>query len=85
MTVQIVVDGERVSVAEGMMLTSALLASGKHVLRVHGITGEPRGAYCGMGVCFECEVRIDGRPAQRACLTRVYAGMRIDTDAASGR
>ena len=34
-----------------------------------------RGAFCGMGVCFDCLVCIDGLPNQRACMTKVRAGM----------
>ncbi len=79
MTVRVVVNGQRLDVAEGVMVTAALVASGRTVLRRHPITGEARGAFCGMGSCFECEVRIDGRPAQRACLSRVRDGMDIQT------
>ena len=38
-----------------------------------------RGPYCLTGDCGTCLVRIDGRPNQRACLTRVRDGMRIGT------
>ena len=30
--------------------------------------GRPRGLFCGIGVCFDCLVEVDGRPDQRACL-----------------
>ncbi|MGW2362580.1 2Fe-2S iron-sulfur cluster-binding protein, partial [Streptomyces phaeofaciens] len=26
----------------------------------------PRGVFCGIGVCFDCLVTVDGRPNQRA-------------------
>lgn len=39
---------------------------------------QPRGIYCGMGVCFECTVMVDGRPA-RACITPVKEGMSVET------
>ena len=38
--------------------------------------GAPRGLYCGMGVCFDCVVLIDGRP-ERACLTTITPGMKV--------
>jgi aerobic-type carbon monoxide dehydrogenase small subunit (CoxS/CutS family) len=37
----------------------------------------PRGIYCGMGVCFECAVSVDG-VAVRACITQVRPGMRVE-------
>ncbi|WP_440534669.1 (2Fe-2S)-binding protein [Variovorax sp. YR566] len=40
----------------------------------------PRGLFCGMGVCFECLVTVDGRAATRACLTPAREGMRIETE-----
>ena len=39
--------------------------------------GAPRGLYCGMGVCFECLVIVDGVPNTRACMTWVRDGMEI--------
>ena len=79
MNARIEVDGETVSAPRGAMLTAALIAAGRWVLRAHPVTGTPRGPLCGMGVCLECEVTVDGRPATRACLTRVTDGMRVWT------
>ena len=55
---------------------------GVAVLRSHPVTGTPRGPLCGMGVCLECDVTVDGRTGTRACLTRVSDGMRIQTGSA---
>ncbi|MFZ4787392.1 MAG: FAD-dependent oxidoreductase [Rhizobiales bacterium] len=41
-------------------------------------TGEPRGGLCGMGVCHDCLVTVDGRISQRACLTTVYPRMEVE-------
>jgi sarcosine oxidase subunit alpha len=41
---------------------------------VHGM---PRTAVCGMGICFECRVTINGITHQLACQTPVVAGMHI--------
>ena len=38
-------------------------------------TGEPRGIFCGMGVCFDCLVVVDGIPNTRACVTWAREGM----------
>ena len=61
---------------EGEAVAAALTAAGILGLR-RDRDGRERGMFCGMGVCFECLVRIDDRPAQRACMTKVRAGMRI--------
>lgn len=82
--VTIVVDGEPVRAFEGETVAAALLAHGKRVLRVSSRFGEPRGFYCGMGVCFECVMTIDGRPGVRTCQTPVRDGMRLETQNAEG-
>jgi len=41
---------------------------------------ENRGALCGMGVCYECRISINGGPDQRACMAEVEDGMVIFVD-----
>ena len=65
------------SALEGETVAAALTAAGIRTLRTNE-RGEPRGVFCGMGVCFDCLVRIDGRASQRACMTKVAGGMRIE-------
>jgi predicted molibdopterin-dependent oxidoreductase YjgC len=78
--VEILVDGRTVRAIEGQSVAGALHQAGIDVLRRNPATGEPRGPFCGMGVCFDCELTIDGAASQRACLAHVQAGMRIETD-----
>ena len=59
---------------EGEMLAAALLAAGILNLRCSPNSGTARGAFCLMGVCQECLVRIEGRLRQ-ACLVTVSAGL----------
>ena len=59
---------------EGETVAAALTAAGVTALR-RTRNGEPRGVFCGMGVCHECLVTVDGRRAQRACMTKVRDGM----------
>lgn len=80
---QILVDGAPVTADRGAALTAALVAAGHWVLRAHPLTGAPRGPLCGMGVCLECEVTVDGQPGTRACLTPVTDGMQVQTIAAA--
>jgi predicted molibdopterin-dependent oxidoreductase YjgC len=76
--VQIEVDGEPVEAFEGESIAAALLASGRRTLR-YTPDGIARGVFCGMGVCFDCVVEVDGDPSVRSCVTPVQAGMRIQT------
>ncbi len=83
MTAPIVVtiDGRPHAVAPGTTVAVALLDAGAAAFRV-SVRGAPRGPVCGMGICFECRVTIDGAPHQRACLVPCEHGMDIRTGAA---
>ena len=70
------VDGQTIAAHDGQTIAAALMAAGRRLFR-HTSTGQPRGLYCGMGVCFECSVTVDGVAGQRACVTPVRPGMRI--------
>jgi sarcosine oxidase subunit alpha len=76
--IEIVVDGRRVRVREGATLAAALYTVGVTAFRT-SVSGEPRGPICGMGVCFECRVTINGVPHQRSCLVPCAAGMIVET------
>ncbi|MFN6201241.1 MAG: 2Fe-2S iron-sulfur cluster-binding protein, partial [Acidobacteriota bacterium] len=52
---------------------------GRPVLR-RSVAGAPRGALCGMGICFECRVEIDGIAHSRSCQIYCRAGMEVRTD-----
>jgi D-hydroxyproline dehydrogenase subunit gamma len=81
MTVELTVDGQRVEARCGQSLGAALLGAGRSTLR-HSPSGAPRGLYCGIGVCFECRVHVEGRGEVLSCVTSVEAGMRVTTDSA---
>lgn len=38
-----------------------------------------RALFCGMGICFECVVTVDGARQVRACITPARHGMRVET------
>ena len=78
-TLTITVDGEVVEAFAGESVAALLLANGRRVFRRTDKTHSPRGLFCGMGVCFDCLVNIDGVPNVRACMTPVRAGMVIET------
>lgn len=76
--VEIVVDGSPVAACPGESLAAALLVAGRRALRASPRLGMPRGAFCMMGVCQECLVRVDDRLVP-ACQTAVRPGMRVET------
>lgn len=76
--VSIVVDGAGRRVPAGVTVAAALINAGDWAMR-RSVTGEARGPLCGMGVCFECRVRVNGHDGRRACLERVADGMRVET------
>jgi len=77
--VVVMVDGERVQAYLGETVATVLLAMGRLAFR-HTERGQaPRGVFCGMGVCFDCLVTIDGQPNLRACVTPVQPGMVVET------
>ena len=79
-SVPVTVDGAAVEAYEGETVATVLWTAGIVAVRRSMRSRQPRGIYCGMGVCFECLVTVDGAHAVRACLTPVKAGMRIETN-----
>ena len=76
-TVSINFEGMNLDVEKGQTVASALLVEANTVFRSSVVSGEPRGPYCMMGVCFECLIEIDGIPNQRACMIPVRDAMKI--------
>ena len=75
--IKISFEGTEIRVDPGQTVASALLAEGHLVFRNSVVRGQPRAAYCMMGVCFECLLVIDGQTSQQACLIQVREGMDI--------
>lgn len=78
--INIMVDGKQCVAYEGETVHAALTAAGIRTLRHSRKTGEPRGLFCGMGLCYECRVTINGIPDQRACMTSAEEGMKIEIE-----
>jgi predicted molibdopterin-dependent oxidoreductase YjgC len=76
--VTVTVNGVLVSVSEGASVAAAILQAGA-ACRI-SVTGEPRGALCGMGTCFECRAEINGVAHVRSCRTLCEPGMDVKTD-----
>ncbi len=78
-------DGEPVPALPGQTVGAALIASGRRSWRRTRKEGRPRGVFCGIGVCFDCLVVVNGRPNQRACLVVVRSGDTVRTQEGTGR
>ena len=75
--IEVFVDGRSVRVAPGASVAAAVLNAG-NACRA-SVTGERRAALCGMGICFECRVEIDGVLHERSCMIEASEGMRVRT------
>lgn len=73
------IDGMPLQVDAGISVAAAVAYVRPATRR--SCSGQPRAPLCGMGMCFECRVRIDGVAQQRACLVVVRDGMEVVTDA----
>lgn len=79
--VTLTINGRQVTAAAGQTVWSGMALCGQPVTPRAALSGADRSAYCAMGVCFECLVKIDGFPNQQACLRRVAEGMTVTTQA----
>lgn len=77
-TIHLLVNDVEIEVPAGANVAAAIARLGA-VFR-YSPSGEPRAALCGMGVCFECRVCVDGEMQVLACLTPARNGMRVRTD-----
>jgi predicted molibdopterin-dependent oxidoreductase YjgC len=82
--VSITVDGAAWSVPAGASLAAAFTEHGTPGWRQTRLRAEPRGLSCGIGVCFDCLVTVNGVPGVRACLARAQDGDVIATEKGSG-
>ncbi len=75
---RILIDGSHFDAPENATAAAALLMAGQTAFRC-SVSGEPRAPLCGMGICFECRVTIDGQAHARSCQITVREGMEIQT------
>ena len=72
------IDGQPVRVKAGSSVAAALRVAGGMGVARSSVTGQPRAPFCGMGVCQECRVSIDGQ-RRLACQTLCAEGMQVET------
>jgi uncharacterized metal-binding protein len=77
-------DGEAVVAAATDTIASALVAAGRTTFMTSPHDGAPRGGFCFIGRCGDCQMVIDGQPGTMACVTPVRAGMVVETQSGLG-
>jgi succinate dehydrogenase/fumarate reductase-like Fe-S protein len=70
------VNGRYITVAQGTTVAAALALAALPASRT-SVSGEPRAPVCGMGICQECRVRVDGL-VRLACQTLCTQGMQVE-------
>ncbi|RPE29262.1 (2Fe-2S)-binding protein [Kitasatospora cineracea] len=80
----ILFDGRPVPALPGQTLAAALWADGVLAWRTTRNGGRPRGAFCGIGQCFDCLATVNGRPNQRLCLLLAEPGDTVTTQEGHG-
>ncbi|WP_369138029.1 (2Fe-2S)-binding protein [Modestobacter versicolor] len=77
-------DGAPIAFRQGWSVGAALTAAGIRSWRTTRHEGRPRGLFCGIGVCFDCLVTVDGETSLRACLLPAAAGAAVTTQHGTG-
>jgi hypothetical protein len=72
---QVLVNGQSVYVPSGASVAVAIMTAGVPFRR--SVSGEPRAAFCAMGVCEECRATVDGVSQVRTCQRIATHGMEI--------
>lgn len=76
--VQLTINGQAVTVPAGSVVAAAIARAGVNIYR-HSVQGEERAPLCGMGICFECRVTINGQAQRLSCQTLCADGMEVVT------
>jgi 2Fe-2S iron-sulfur cluster binding domain len=64
---------------QGQSVAAALIANGQRELRRTRFGKEARSIFCGIGVCFDCVITINGIANQRACLIEIEDQMKVES------
>jgi hypothetical protein len=79
-----VFDDREIAYTSGQTVAAALIAAGVYSWRTTRKLARPRGYFCGIGVCFDCLIVIDGSPNRRACLVAAEASMVVSSQVGTG-
>jgi len=74
-SVEFTFNGEKFFAIPGQSIAAALFQANQHILRKTRMEGEERSIFCGIGICWDCVVTVNGIINQRSCLIEVQDGM----------
>ena len=72
-------NGQDLEAQPGTSVAALLIGSGILQFRASPL-GDPRGPLCGVGICMECRVQVDGERYRLACQTLCRDGMEVITE-----
>ncbi len=76
--IEVCVNGQPLVVPSGMIVAAAVALAGETRFR-GSVSGEVRAPLCGMGICMECRVTINGEAHARSCQILCAQGMEVST------
>jgi predicted molibdopterin-dependent oxidoreductase YjgC len=79
MTVLIRYDGGQLEGRDGQTVAGILLGAGVRSWRT--AAGEERGVFCGIGICQDCVVTVNGTEGVRACQRTAVDGDVVEREA----
>ena len=77
-------DGKEIEFCDGQTIGAALVHAGIVSWRRTREHDRPRGLFCGIGICFDCLLEIDGQPNVRACLAPAQPDATVRTQDGTG-
>lgn len=77
-------DDRPVPFVPGQSIGAALLAHEVTALRSTRGGGRSRGLFCGIGICFDCLVTVNGVANQRACQVLASDSLQVHTQEGTG-
>ena len=77
-SVTITINQQVFTVPGGISVAAALFYAAQLTFRT-SVSAQPRAAFCGMGICFECCLTIENRSHCKSCQILVFEGMAIRT------
>lgn len=78
-------DGTPIPCRDGWTIGAALTAAGIRSWRTTRHGQRSRGLFCGIGICFDCLITVNGQPSLRACLVPARPDDEVRTQEGTGR
>jgi aerobic-type carbon monoxide dehydrogenase small subunit (CoxS/CutS family) len=72
-------NGKDFQCESGQTIAAALIAADQRELRSTRFGNELRSIFCGIGICYDCVVVVDGIANQRSCLIEARDGMKVES------